>query len=194
MKINIGSGNKRIPDYINIDSYAGSEPDHVLDLERDNLPFDNDSVDHVIAHHILEHLGDGFFHCIKELFRVCKHGTQIDIRVPHPRHDIFLIDPTHKRAIYSHTLDMFSKKRNKEDIRNGGSETPLGLIHDVDMRVIEYKFVLDPYWDKIFKNYNDEQCIHASRTHNNVIAEILITWSVHKIDEPQNIMYQVANT
>ena len=60
MKLNIGAGNKKFPGYINIDSYDASNPDYVLDLEHDNLPFEENSVGHVIAHHILEHLGDGF--------------------------------------------------------------------------------------------------------------------------------------
>lgn len=180
MKLNIGAGNKKFPGYTNIDSYDGSNPDYVLDLEHNILPFEDDSVDHVIAHHILEHLGDGFFHCIKELYRVCKHGTEIEVKVPYPRHDIFLIDPTHKRPIYSHTLDMFSKKRNEHDIANGGSETPLGLIHGVDMRVEGFQFNLDPYWQKIFQNYTEDQCEHAARSFNNVIMELMIKWVVYK--------------
>lgn len=180
MKLNIGSGSKRYPGYLNIDSDANSHPDYCLNIERDRLPFEDDSVDEVLAHHILEHLGDGFFHCLQELYRVCKHGAVIDVRVPHPRHDVFLIDPTHKRPIYPHTLDMFSKSRNKRDMDAGGCETPLGFIYDIDFSVVKHTFILDGYWQEQFKNFTEEQCEHAARSFNNVIVETHMTLCANK--------------
>lgn len=180
MKINLGAGSKRYPEYVNIDSDSGCNPDFVVDIETERLPFEDSSVDCVIAHHILEHLGDGFFHCVQELYRVCKHGTVIDVRVPHPRHDTFLIDPTHKRPIYPHTLDMFSKTRNKRDMDAGGCETPIGFIYNVDMYVLEYTPVLDSSWMQEFQNMTQEQCEHAARSFNNVITEYHIKWVVNK--------------
>lgn len=186
MKLNIGSGSKRYSGYLNLDMDAGSNPDFVVDLEKDIFPFDDDTVDSVIAHHVLEHMGDGFFHCIKELYRICKHGTIIDVRVPHPRHDTFLIDPTHKRPIYPHTLDMFSKTRNKRDLDSGGCETPLGFINDVDLVVVEHKFTLDSYWQAQFQNFTEDQCEHAARSFNNVILEIEIKLLVNKDESISN--------
>lgn len=180
MKLNIGSGSKRYPGYLNVDMDAGSNPDFIVDLEKDVYPFDDNSVDHILAHHVLEHMGEGFFHCIKELYRISKHGTIIDVRVPHPRHDTFLIDPTHRRPIYPHTLDMFSKTRNKKDLDAGGCETPIGFIYDVDLSVVEHKFTLDSYWQEQFQNFTEEQCEHAARSFNNVILEIEIKLLVNK--------------
>lgn len=180
MKLNIGSGSKRIPGYLNIDNDAASNPDYVVDLEQDRFPFEDNSVDGVIAHHVLEHLGTGFFHCVQELYRVCQHGTIIDVHVPHPRHDTFLIDPTHKRVILPHTLDMFSKTRNQRDINAGGCETPIGFIYNVDMYVLDHRPVLDTYWIPQFQNMTEEQCEHAARTFNNVILEYQIKWYVNK--------------
>ncbi len=180
MKINLGSGSKRIPGYLNIDNDIGSNPDFVVDLEKDKLPFDDNSIDGVIAHHILEHLGDGFFHCVKELYRVCKHNTIIDVRVPHPKHDTFLIDPTHKRPIYPHTLDMFSKTRNKRDMDAGGCETLIGFINNVDMFVLNHMPVLDDFWLPQLQQMSEEQCEYTARTFNNVIIEYHIQWMVNK--------------
>ena len=180
MKINLGSGQKRIPGFLNIDIDNNSKPDFILNLETDILPFEDNTIDGVIAHHILEHLGTGFFHCVKELYRVCKHNTTIDVRVPHPRHDTFLIDPTHKRPVFPHTLDMFSKERNRLDIANNGCETPIGLINDVDIRVINFMPVLDEYWQKEFQQMTEKQCDYAARTFNNVILEYQIQWVVFK--------------
>ena len=186
MKINLGSGTKRYPGYTNIDNDAGSNPDYVINLEKDKFPFEDNSVDEVIAHHILEHLGDGFFHCIQELYRVCTHGTIIDIRVPHPHHDTFLIDPTHKRPIYPHTLDMFSKARNKKDMESGGCETPIGFIYNVDLMVVEHSYILDSYWMKKFQDFTEEECEHAARSYNNVILEIEIKLLVNKDESVSN--------
>jgi len=182
MKINLGSGTKRYPGYLNIDNDVKSQPDFVIDIEHDPFPFEDDSVSGVIAHHILEHLGDGFFHCVKELYRVCRHGTIIDVRVPHPRHDTFLIDPTHKRPIFPHTLDMFSKTRNKRDMDAGGCETPIGFVYNVDMYVLDHRPVLDEYWIPKFQNMTEEQCEYTARTFNNVITEYHIKWIVNKKD------------
>jgi len=180
MKINLGSGTKRYPGYLNIDIDAGSNPDFVVDIENERLPFDDDSIDGVIAHHILEHLGQGFFNCVQELYRVCKHGTIIDVHVPHPNHDTFLIDPTHRRPIYPHTLDMFSKTRNQKDMDAGGTETPIGFIYNVDMYVLDYQPVLDEYWLPRFKEMTEEQCDYTARTFNNVVVEYHIKWYVNK--------------
>lgn len=180
MKINIGAGSKRIPGYLNLDNDSNSNPDYVVNLENDILPFDDDSVDGVIAHHVLEHLGDGFFHCVKELYRVCKHGTIIDVRVPHPKHDTFLIDPTHKRVILPHTLDMFSKTRNKRDLDSGGCETPIGFINGVNMFVSNYVPILDSYWHEKFQTMTEEECEHAARSFTNVVLEYHIQWVVDK--------------
>ena len=100
--------------------------------------------------------------------------------MPHPRHDTFLIDPTHQRPIYPHTLDMFSQERNREDMINNGSETPLGIIHDVNLTVVQFQFILDPYWHPRFQSMTEEVCEHVVRSFNNVITEIVIKWQIIK--------------
>lgn len=173
-KLNIGSGYKRVESFINIDRFSGCNPDHIVDIEYDKLPFDDNTVDEVLCHHILEHLGEGFFYALQEIYRVCCDGAIIHIRVPHPRHDTFLIDPTHKRPIYTHTIDMFSHKRNKADAEAGGCETPIGLIYGPNLEVIDYTFVLDPYYQQMFQTLSNEQCDFIARSQNNVILEIVM--------------------
>lgn len=186
MKINLGSGNKRYPEYLNIDNDAGSNPDFIVNIETEKLPFEDNSVECVLAHHILEHLGDGFFHCIRELYRVCKNNATIHVKVPHPRHDVFLIDSTHKRPIYPHTMDMFSKEHNKKDLDSGGRETPIGFINDVDICVEGYNFILDDYWQKKFQDMTEDECAHAARSYNNVIVEIEMILRVNKSESISN--------
>ena len=186
MKLNIGSGAKRYPGYLNVDMDPGSNPDYIVNLEKDTFPFEDNSIDEVLAHHVLEHMGEGFFHCIQELYRICKHGATISVKVPHPRHDTFLIDPTHRRPIYPHPLDMFSKLRNKRDLDAGGCETPIGFIYDVDLIVTHHTYVLDGYWQEQFQNFTEEQCEHAVRSFNNVILEIEMQLLVNKDESISN--------
>ena len=182
MKLNLGSGSKRYDGFINIDQDPGSQPDHVVDLETQALPFLDNTVSHVLAHHVLEHMGNGFFNCIKEIYRVCQPGAILEVHVPHPRHDTFLIDPTHQRSIMPDTMAMFSKKRNRNDIKAGGCETPLGFIHNVDFECVGLDYVLDPYFQQVFKNLQQHECEQIVRTCNNVILEIKIKMMVMKND------------
>lgn len=185
MKLNLGSNNKKYLDYINIDLDENKNPDYVLNLETDKFPFDDNTVDEVLAHHILEHLGDGFFHCIQEIYRVCKHDAIIDIKVPHPRHDTFYMDPTHKRAILPYTFTMFSKSKNKKDLIENTAEPALGLIYDVDFEIIDMAFTLDPFWDLKIPHMPEKEGNFIMRSFNNVISEINIKLSVIKNTETE---------
>lgn len=180
MKINIGSGYKRYPDFINVDADPNCKPDHIVDLETGALPFPDSSVDTVIAHHILEHMGEGYFHLLKELYRVCKHGAVIDIRVPHPNHEVFLNDPTHKRPIMVDGLRLFSKQFNKLEIQRGGASSTLGIMHDVDFEIINYEFIHDPYYDEIKKTLSHPQLERLFREALNVCIEIHVQLMVIK--------------
>jgi hypothetical protein len=174
IKLNLGAGYKRIPGFYNVDSFAGCNPDYLCDIERETFPFDDSSVDEILAHHILEHIGEGFFHTMKEIYRVCAAGATINIRVPHPRHDTFLIDPTHRRPIYPDTIDMFSKERNRKHIERGSCETPIGLINDVDIRVTNWTYDVEPMYAKMFQTISNEQADFIVRSQNNVLLEIII--------------------
>lgn len=180
MKINLGSGYKRIDGYINIDGDSNCKPDFLVDLEKDKLPFEDNSVDEILAHHILEHIGNGFFNLLKEIYRVCKNGAVINITVPHMNHDIFKIDPTHKRPLTVESFRMFSKKQNEEVIKNNGSSTTLAIINNVDFEVIENQYILDPFYQDILPNLQQEEIIRLGREANNVCIEEYILLRVIK--------------
>lgn len=180
MKINIGCGYKKIDDFITIDSDPSCNPDYLLNLETDKLPFEDSSVDKVIAHHILEHLGDGYFHLIKELYRVCKHGAIIDIVVPYHLHAVYFNDPTHKRPITIDGLRMFSKIKNQRDIKDGMSTSTLGIMYDVDFEILKFDFKFDPFYKDIIDSNTDEQNSRLFRECNNVVMETHVIWSTVK--------------
>lgn len=180
MKINLGGGNVRIPGFVNVDYDNKSNPDYCLNIEKDIFPFDDNTVEVVVAHHILEHLGEGYFHCLKELYRVCKHGAIIDIRVPHPHHDSFLADPTHRRPITPLGLQLFSKKFNEHCRETGAASSLLGEYFEVDFDLVEWSYTLDNRYMQQFNNKSREYVEEYIHERNNIVSEIYIKLMVVK--------------
>jgi hypothetical protein len=173
MKLNLGSGIKRFPGFVNIDSDSNCKPDYTIQLGKEPFPFDNDTVDEVKAHHVIEHIGDGFFDFIKDLYRVCQHEAVIDIQVPHPRHDYFLGDLTHVRPITVENMRPLSKSwcNTQSYIASSWS----GLAHQlaVDFEMISYEYILDDTFRQIIANIEDPaQVDWMARAMNNAISEI----------------------
>lgn len=116
----------------------------LCDLGAERWPFEDSSVDEAVAEHVLEHLpGESFFHFMRELYRVLKPGGAVKVTLPHPRHDIFLSDPTHCRAVMPGTLLMFSRGQLAELRAKGMQLTDFGERCGVDFRMdphVRYEF------------------------------------------------------
>jgi hypothetical protein len=185
LKLNLGCGNNKLPGFLNVDKAAGCAPDRVVDLESFPWPFDDDSVGEVVLRHVLEHLGaapEVYLGVFRELYRVCAKDTTVTITVPHPRHDDFLNDPTHVRAVTPQGLELFSKKRNREWAKGGYANSPLGLYLDVDFEIVRATYVpASPWRERIDKNQvSRAQFAEAIRMYNNVVREIEIVLAVRK--------------
>lgn len=159
IKLNIGSGFKRFDGYANVDDDPGVKPDYVVCLDDNKLilPFEDNQVTAVIAHHVLEHIGEGFIRLMQELYRICEHGTIIDIRVPHHFHEIFINDPTHKRPITVEGMRLFSKKYMDESIRSMGSSNGMAYKFHVDFEVAWYDYVHDPFYRPMMEDFYKRQ-------------------------------------
>lgn len=180
MKINIGAGDTKIDGFITLDYDSNTNPDYQLDIEKDKFPFEDNTVEIVVAHHIFEHLGEGYFHCLQELYRVCKHGAIIDIRVPHPRNDTFLADPTHKRPITPLGLQMFSKKFNEYCIKHNYPTSRLGMFFNVDFDLVEWHYVPGEKYKQFFEGKTHEYIEEYINERNNIISEYQIKLAVVK--------------
>jgi hypothetical protein len=131
--------------------------------------------------HVLEHLPDTI-QVMKELYRICRDGATVHIRVPHPRHDDYLSDPTHVRPITIKLLWLFSKKQCAFWKEKKSANTPLAVIHNVDFEVTDEFYNVEEHW---MKKLNDgaitrEQLREATVYYNNVIREIDVTLKVIK--------------
>ena len=81
LRLNLGSGYKKIKGFINVDLNA-TNADIKHNLNKYSYPFKDNSVDYILASHILEHLKEpmDFF---KELQRILKTGGRAKIIIPH---------------------------------------------------------------------------------------------------------------
>lgn len=155
MKLNLGAGLKKFEGFLNVDDDPLCEPDIMVNLDDINikLPLEDNVVEEIKAHHILEHIGEGFIPLMKELYRVCKHGAILDIEAPHHQHDVFYGDPTHKRPITVPVMYMFSKKYNREHIEIYGSSTGMGLKYDIDFEMVHYEYEYDQFYRPMLNDF-----------------------------------------
>jgi predicted SAM-dependent methyltransferase len=81
--INIGCGSAKIKDAINIDACAIVQPDLVLDITHNRLPYEDDSVDYVTMFHTIEHIErEKHPMVIGEINRVLKPSGRFDLAYP----------------------------------------------------------------------------------------------------------------
>lgn len=177
MKLNIGCGYKKKDGYVNVDSDPGCKPDLVLDLESKSWPFEDNSISEVVASHVLEHLGATYRDWVniwKELWRVCQNGAVIHVTVPHPRHDNFLVDPTHVRPIFPGTISLFDQERNWRMIQEDGQESKLGLSEKIDLEVFDVHWIpAEPWLSALRKGeVSQEQVFRDIGVLNNACLEI----------------------
>jgi len=179
LNLNLGSGSKRINGFKNLDKFDTFNPDIVHDLEIFPYPFKDSSVDKVILSHVLEHIGqtpDMFNSIIKELYRICKNQTIIDITVPHPRHDDFLSDPTHVRPITPLGLSLYDKEKNKQWEKENAANSPLGIIYNVNFKIIDVRYDLTKDYIKMVneKKITQEELFEMIERYNNIVKQIFI--------------------
>lgn len=186
-KYNLGCGNKIKPDFINIDKYDTFKPDIVMDLECDKWNIESNSADYILLNHVLEHVGqksDIFLNIMKELYRISKNNTIIEINVPHPLHIHFRTDPTHVRMITGETLSMFSKKNCNNWTKLGVANTPFATILDVDFEIIQNQYIIDNNTINLLTEKGiitkDDNILDYINIFNNLVKEIRLKLKVIK--------------
>ena len=111
IKLNIGAGKTRIPEFINID--ISERADLKIDVSRDRLPFEDNSVDLVFSYHTLEHVTNYLF-ALSEIFRVLKHGGVFLVGVPYVSLTKYnLVNPYHLHNFNEYSFDFFDPRRLK---------------------------------------------------------------------------------
>ncbi len=185
MKLNIGCGFNKLDGYLNVDQFPECAPDVLWNLEQTPWPFEESSVDEMVAHHVLEHLGQetkAFFAIIQELYRLVRHDGLIRITVPHPNHPTFQSDPTHVRAFTGKTFEMMNRAKNLDWAARGVNVTLLALMLDINFETISARQVYDIPWRKKIAagELTLDQVREAALTQLGVIRELKITLRADK--------------
>ena len=95
MKLNLGSGLRKIDGYINIDNRAEVKPDVICDVPE-GLPYPDNSIDEVRAFDFLEHIPLGkTILVIEEIYRVLKPDGFFEHFTPSTDGRGAFQDPTH---------------------------------------------------------------------------------------------------
>ena len=101
LKLDLACGTAKHPGFIGIDRYLFDGVDIVRDLMR-GLPFSDNTVDHILAQHIVEHFdGEDLLFLVEEMWRVGVPDGVIEVIVPSASSPNRYIDPTHKTRDWS---------------------------------------------------------------------------------------------
>lgn len=106
VKVELGCGPNKHNGYIGVDRYDLPGVDIVADMNK-RLPFDDNSVDVILAIHSLEHLED-LHHIMSEIYRICKHKAIVNIIAPYENQSSNIANLYHKIPFNEHTFRFFT--------------------------------------------------------------------------------------
>ena len=186
MKIDLGCGvNKK-------EGFTGVDLIEDADIQKDMYEYlqtlSDNSVEAVRAYHSLEHLNkEEFLRVFKEILRVCKNGSRIEVGVPYHSQAVNITNPYHKGYFNEHTFRFFC--RDKEDRYGVIKKTSLirdysfGLWNSANegslpgyVRIKQLDYVYLPE----FEGKSEEEKEYARLHFNNVVLEMNILLEVEK--------------
>lgn len=133
MKIDLGCSFHKKPGYIGVDILKAEDVEVVADAKR--LPFKDSSVDGIYSNHCIEHIDDQLA-VISEMWRVCRHGTELNILVPHFSNPSYYDDLTHQHRYSTRSFEHYDFDFHE---RTGHPN----YLPEVNLRVIDVKL---NYW------------------------------------------------
>lgn len=86
LSIDLGCGANKAPGMIGVDLVAGEGVDHVVDLNSEPLPFEDDSVGYVFSSHTFEHLLTPTSILLREIPRVLCDRGRFELWIPRTFH------------------------------------------------------------------------------------------------------------
>ena len=112
-RIDLGCGTRKHDGCFGIDKAKYEGVDLVLDVGKENLPFEDGSIDYVWASHFLEHLTfEEVVHTMNECWRVLKTGSIFEIVVPHGMSYAGMVDLSHKTFWTEDSFGYFTPENN----------------------------------------------------------------------------------
>lgn len=116
MKIEIGAGINRHEGFIPCDISDKVGAEYVFNAEVDKFPFEDNSVDEVLAENLLEHF-HSLDHFMSETWRVLKADCKLVVKVPHYQSYTAYFDPDHVRYFTPQSMIYWSRTTKGSDGR-----------------------------------------------------------------------------
>lgn len=104
MKIYLGAGTKRLAGYTHVDIVQGENIDIVWDLNQRPWPWADNSVDHIVAEDVVEHLEINLIVFCNEAWRILRPQGELFVRTPDYRGESSWIDPTHRWHLHEQSF------------------------------------------------------------------------------------------
>lgn len=143
--LNLGCGLKKMIGAINVDAYESCSPDVVHDLNIKPYPWEKNSIDRIVAHHVFEHLTN-WWEAFEECGRILKPGCQLEIRVPDSSSDSALSYRDHHQIFTPHTFHGAHRWDGKP-FRHGTNAWAAEVAGSVPLKFVR--------WNQVpFKKYN----------------------------------------
>lgn len=177
MRLNLGCGFDHRQGYLNIDSWPECRPDLLFDLETFPWPFESDSVTHILARHVLEHLAPdtrSFRLLWQELYRIAASGCRLDVQVPYYKSVDYWSDPTHVRVYTPLTFKMLSSEENERWVREGSGNSKLAMMWNVNFAVESSGVIWESDWQEHLAQgrITPDRLAEVERSSWNVVKEL----------------------
>jgi len=110
-KLNLGCGHKGMAGFVNHDRIChANHVDIAYDLNDLPWPWDDESVDFIMASSVFEHLNLDLVQTMDECWRILRPKGQLRVKVPYWQHDNAYADPTHRWCFSLRSFDVFLPK------------------------------------------------------------------------------------
>jgi len=146
-KLNLGCGRDIKKGWINLDIANLEGVDVVHDLNNLPLPFDDEEFDYIVCYDIFEHIFD-YIPLLKELHRIVKKDSIIEIKVPHYTYSRAYADPTHVRYFSMELFDFFIQGAS----RSYYFDFSFSKIESIHLSFLESRVLFYNSWIEAFIN------------------------------------------
>lgn len=171
MKLNLGCGRNVLEGWTNLDCRALPGVNLVVDLTYEQIPLEDNSVDEILASHLIEHIQKPLS-LLEELHRVAKPDSLLTIRCPYGSSDDAWEDPTHVRPYFLGSFGYFGQPFYwRADYGYRGD----WQVEKVELVLLKRKFAA----------FGTREMLDAIMSHRNIVAEMVATLrAVKPIREP----------
>lgn len=160
VRLDLACGNNKRKGFIGVDLNPKSQADLIVDLESDEWPWDNNSINEIICSHFVEHLPD-LRRFMEHIWKILVPGGVIQIIAPYWTHLGAHQDFSHVRCINEVTFQYFCRP----------SLRAMNIEHyevKCDFDVALTRFYFEPEWT----DRAEEAKEWARKHYNNVVREI----------------------